>query len=283
MKVNGEAIYGTTASPFPYNTTYGYFTQRPGKLFLHLIDWPAKPLTVYGIKNKIAKAYLLADSAKKPLKIKQTSDAKLDMYSTTVELPAAPPDKYDSVVAFEVRGKTDVVSSLTQQPDHSLFLEPYTGKLQKSADSQMMIDPNGVIRRWVNKADSVAWDAKLFHPGTYDVVLSTTLVRMFRRPPAAAPGAPPAARRPMTPPPPLWEGGHKVTLDVGGVTVSGTVAEDGRFVDPSNPLMTYVTSKIGQVKIAKGGPAHIVLKADSLETGKDVGLTLANVKLVPAK
>jgi len=247
------------------------------------MEWPGKPLTVYGIKNKIAKAYLLADPAKKPLKIKQSSDAKLDMYSTTVELPAAPPDKYDSVVAFEIGGKADVVAAVTQQPDHSLFLEPYTGQLQKSAGSEMMIDPNGVIRRWVNKADSVAWDVKLFHPGTYDVVLSSTPVRMFRRPPAPAPGAPPAARRPMVPPPPIWEGGHKLTLDVGGATVSGTVAEDSRWVDPSNPLMTYVISKIGQVKIAKAGPAHIVLKADSLETAKDTGLTLANVKLVPAK
>lgn len=282
LKVNGESIYGTTGSPFPYNTTYGYYTQRPGKLYLHLMAWPDKPFTVYGIKNRISRAYLLADASRKALVLKQTSDPKLDLYSTTIQLPAAAPDKYDGVVALEIGGKADVVTSITQQPDRSLFLEPYVGQLQKgSSDSAMAIDRNGVVTRWVNSADSVSWGAKLFHPGTYEVVLTTAMVRM-RRPPMQ-PGAPrPAGIRPG-PPPPVWDGGHKVTLEVGAARVSGTVAEDSRTIDPSNPLETYVTSRIGRVQIAQAGPAHIVLRADSLNTEHNAGLTLASVKLIPVK
>ena len=40
MKVNGESIYGTTASPFPKAPAWGRVTQKPGKLYLHVFDWP---------------------------------------------------------------------------------------------------------------------------------------------------------------------------------------------------------------------------------------------------
>ena len=61
MKVNGEAIYGTSASPFK-KLAWGRCTQKPGKLYLHVFDWPKGELVVPGLKNKVAKAYLLADA-----------------------------------------------------------------------------------------------------------------------------------------------------------------------------------------------------------------------------
>ncbi|MFM8733005.1 MAG: hypothetical protein ACKORL_07275 [Phycisphaerales bacterium] len=39
MRINGEAIYGTTASPFE-RLPWGRATQKPGILFLHVWDWP---------------------------------------------------------------------------------------------------------------------------------------------------------------------------------------------------------------------------------------------------
>jgi len=40
MKINGESIYGTTASPLG-EVPWGRCTARPGKLYLHVFDWPA--------------------------------------------------------------------------------------------------------------------------------------------------------------------------------------------------------------------------------------------------
>ena len=40
MKVNGEAIHGTTASPFESLPFEGRCTQKPGVLYLHLFTWP---------------------------------------------------------------------------------------------------------------------------------------------------------------------------------------------------------------------------------------------------
>ena len=47
MSVNGEAIHGTTASCFK-KLDWGRCTQKPGKLFLHVFDWPKSSLSSPG-------------------------------------------------------------------------------------------------------------------------------------------------------------------------------------------------------------------------------------------
>jgi len=44
LKVNGESIYGATASPLP-ELEWGRCTTKPGKIYLHILAWP------YNIKN----------------------------------------------------------------------------------------------------------------------------------------------------------------------------------------------------------------------------------------
>ena len=39
LKVNGDSIYATTASPFA-KPDWGRYTKKPGKLFAHVFDWP---------------------------------------------------------------------------------------------------------------------------------------------------------------------------------------------------------------------------------------------------
>ena len=39
LKVNGEAIYGTTASPFAA-PAWGRYTKKPGKLYAIVLKWP---------------------------------------------------------------------------------------------------------------------------------------------------------------------------------------------------------------------------------------------------
>ena len=63
MKVNGEAIYGTTASPFA-KLAFGKCTQKPGKLYLHVFDWPKDGRLIVPMANPVKKAYLLAGAGK---------------------------------------------------------------------------------------------------------------------------------------------------------------------------------------------------------------------------
>jgi alpha-L-fucosidase len=67
LKVNGEAIYGTQASPFPF-LSWGRATRKGQTLYLHVFDWPKDGKLVVPFGNKITKAVLLAD-AKTNLKV----------------------------------------------------------------------------------------------------------------------------------------------------------------------------------------------------------------------
>jgi alpha-L-fucosidase len=101
MSVNGESIYGTTASPFA-QTPWGRCTAKPGKLYLHAFDWPSDGrLLVPSLRNKVAKAYLLA-AKDQPCQVTQGNG------QVTVAVPEKMPDPIDTVVVLEIEGTPDV-------------------------------------------------------------------------------------------------------------------------------------------------------------------------------
>ncbi|MCC7491749.1 MAG: alpha-L-fucosidase [Fimbriimonadaceae bacterium] len=60
LKVNGAAVYGTTASPFrrlPFN---GRCTVKGDQLYLHVFEWPAAGLTLSGLLTPVKSARFLA-------------------------------------------------------------------------------------------------------------------------------------------------------------------------------------------------------------------------------
>jgi len=107
MKVNGEAIYGTTASPFARQLQWGRCTTKisddTSTLYLHVFNWPDDgELLVPGLKNKITAAWLLADPERKKLAVKNGEDG------LTVSLPMAAPDKISSTVVLKIKGAPEV-------------------------------------------------------------------------------------------------------------------------------------------------------------------------------
>ena len=116
LKVNGEAIYGAGATPF--GAELGALsdteqdkkgkpvfkaredwrcTTKPGKLFIHFFKWPGETFELAGIKDEVARAYLLADPGHKRLTVKKNGD------TLTVSLPAKAPAEYDSVLCLEMK------------------------------------------------------------------------------------------------------------------------------------------------------------------------------------
>ena len=114
MKVNGEAIYGTIATPF--GAEAGKFsetekekngkpkfiaswdwrcTTKPGKIYILIFKWPATgKCELVGLQSKVTKAYLLAD--RKDLAVNQSGN------NVTLSVPAQAPDKIVSVVCLEI-------------------------------------------------------------------------------------------------------------------------------------------------------------------------------------
>jgi alpha-L-fucosidase len=100
MKVNGEAIYGTTAGPFSKSPAWGRVTQQSGKLYLHVFHWPKDgKLAVPGLTAKIKTAYLLADANHAALKTTAIAGG------AEVAVPAQVPDTVASVLVLEIEGK----------------------------------------------------------------------------------------------------------------------------------------------------------------------------------
>ena len=95
MRVNGEAVYGTTASPYGL-PAWGRYTAKPsaGRVYAHVFDWPKdRRLALTGVQAKPAAVYLLAD--RKPLVVEQTADG------WAVQLPAVRPSAISSVLVLE--------------------------------------------------------------------------------------------------------------------------------------------------------------------------------------
>ena len=133
MKVNSEAIYGT--GPTPFGAEAGSFdpvkrhkkglprqmvapdspeykdaeplfnpawvwrcTTKPGKLYLHIFQWPTNCVfEIPAVKEKITRAHLLADPQKAELKVAQTESG------VAISLPAKAPDAIASVVCLETK------------------------------------------------------------------------------------------------------------------------------------------------------------------------------------
>jgi alpha-L-fucosidase len=95
LRTNGEAVYGTSASPMPA-PPWGRLTRKPGRLYLHVFEWPASGVLDLHVDRAPKRAYLLADTARAPQRV-AFEGGKL-----RIHLPAQAPDPVASVVALDL-------------------------------------------------------------------------------------------------------------------------------------------------------------------------------------
>jgi alpha-L-fucosidase len=102
MKVNGEAIYDTTASPFTNQLSWGRCTKKVTRhgatLYLHVFDWPSDgKLVVPALQGKVVSAKMLVSGEKLPMSVGANGELILS-------LPATAPDKISSTIKVEIKG-----------------------------------------------------------------------------------------------------------------------------------------------------------------------------------
>jgi alpha-L-fucosidase len=107
MRVNGESIYGTTASPLGI-FTWGRCTKKENKkntiLYFSVFDWPKDgKLSIPGLTNKIVSAKLLANGT--ALKTESNADG------TIISVPGKALDANATVIKVEVKGKVEAVTA----------------------------------------------------------------------------------------------------------------------------------------------------------------------------
>jgi alpha-L-fucosidase len=121
LKINGEAIYGTQASPFN-KIPWGRCTQKKEgeltKLYLHVFDFTQDgQLKLDGLQNGIVKAYALADPGHVPLKT-SIHDATI-----TIDISREKPSEYATVIVLEIKGAPRVYDAPEVTAAATIFID----------------------------------------------------------------------------------------------------------------------------------------------------------------
>ncbi|MDO8541326.1 MAG: alpha-L-fucosidase [Opitutaceae bacterium] len=103
MKTNGEAIYGTTASPFA-KLDWGRATRKGRVIYLHVFDWPKDTRLVVPLNNRITRADLLGSRSNTRLTVMPGGGG------VSIQLPTISPDPIASVIKLQLDGEPRVAA-----------------------------------------------------------------------------------------------------------------------------------------------------------------------------
>lgn len=263
MKINKECIYGTQASPFEMEFKWGNITQKPGKLYLGVFDWPTSDFYLEGLKNKVKKVYLLADKQQKALSFKESYNQETDHHRLKIDLPKQAPDKVISVVVLEIDGPASVETSICQQADQSILLPGISGIAKKDGQSaRLKFTARGGGADWRDTAVSLSWKFKVEKPGTYQVDLVTTET--------GGHGAP------------VWEGGQKIQIKCAGQIQSTAVTDESREYNQRSHYWKLVHTSAGKIIFDKPGEYELSLVPENFPENK-IGFTFKEIRLNPVE
>jgi alpha-L-fucosidase len=169
MKINGEAVYETTASPFR-RLRWGRCTKKVGKdgatLYLHVFEWPTDGrLEIPGLRSAVRKARVLATGVRVKTK---SQDGNVILF-----LPARAPDPIASVIVLQVKGPIDVDQMLPKAgPDGSISLVADAADVHNSLRAHARLQGKGVdavVTDWDHPESRVSWDFEAPKGGSYKV------------------------------------------------------------------------------------------------------------------
>ncbi len=174
MDVNGEAIYGTTASPFR-RLTWGRCTRKSHEggttLYLHVFDWPADGrLLVPGLRNSQITARLLDGGA--AIECARTDEGVM------LALPENAPDPIASVIVLEVSGQLDITAqTIRQAADGVITLGAAMADIHNrgyAAHARLeTIDGRPNIGYWTDPRVRVTWTFRVTAPGQFEISATT--------------------------------------------------------------------------------------------------------------
>jgi alpha-L-fucosidase len=236
LKVNGEAIYGTSASPFRRLPFDGRCTQKPGRLYLHVFDWPANSQLLVPVSNRVRRAYLLSDRRAK-LAIASGPNGQ------TITLPPTDkPDPNATVVAVEIEGPPRVIettNAILPAADGTLTLNAQDADILGTSARLETRGDHSCIGYWTNAGDRVRWLASITRPGTYGIEATF----------ACQPG----------------DEGSTYAVSVGDQQVTGTVTA-------TKDWDTFQTVSLGPVHLDKPGTCTVLVTPTRMPAGAVMNL-----------
>jgi alpha-L-fucosidase len=156
MRLHGEAIYGTTASPFQ-RLPWGRATQKPGTLYLHIFDWPSDGRLMVPMQGEVRAARLLGSDATLKWGASEQESGRL-----VVELPAKAVDAAVSVVRLDLAGEVKPMSFLVfPAADGSITLTPHDATLEGKSIRVERVGVIGDVTHnigyWLDPSATASW------------------------------------------------------------------------------------------------------------------------------
>jgi alpha-L-fucosidase len=227
LKANGEAIYGTTASPFRRQLPWGRCTQKTDggviTLYLHVFQWPADgKLTVPGLRNK-AKAATVLVSHEKVATVNTEDDLILS-------LPPQAPDPISSTVVLRLQGVPDIEAvPIMQDADGTVTLSANDANLRGDTVKIEGNSDHDNIGYWTDPNDWADWEFKLSAPGKFELTAETAAL-----------------------------GVGSLEISIAGQTLRAQPPATGDYAK-------YVTVKLGSIDLSS--PGRIVLAVHPVKDG----------------
>jgi alpha-L-fucosidase len=245
MKVNDEAIYGTTASPFT-RLSWGRATQKPGALYLMVFDWQPDGLFSLPIRNEITSVELLGSDA-------ECRHARDDAgIGNVLMLPKDPVDPSCTVVRVRYEGALDPLPfAVYSSKGGEIVLLPHDATLEGPSIRVEQVGVIGDVRHnigyWLDPAASATWPIAGQRAGRYRV-----LAELACRSESA---------------------GARVSLDCAGSRIDFTVEGTGGWQD-------YREFELGALDVPAGSQS-VLLRASS-KPGEAV-VNVRSIRLVPVR
>ncbi|MDE3742136.1 alpha-L-fucosidase [Maribacter polysaccharolyticus] len=279
LKKNGKAIYGTHASPYPYEFNWGAITQRTDEgvttLYLHVVDWPKDGVfKLYGLNNAITKASLLANGH--VLSFTSKFDALAGANVISIKVPETAPDPYVSVISLEMEGAPLMDRVFVQQQDGTVILDAFRSMIHdeefvpdkplRPLDQRTftvlkkgkgIMPTRGMTVGLEKEGQALRWDFRMMKPGTYQVAVLSSVKEED-----------------------AWKTDGKMRATVAGQSVENKLKEQERFDNIRMATeMKCSVAILGKIEIPNPGMQTLTLEVTSNFT--DLTPNVISVQLLP--
>ncbi len=249
---NGKSIYGTTGSPLEH-VFYdnAVCTAKPGKLFIHILQWPEKDELLLGeINATIKKIYLLQDENRKTFSFQQNENNDVIIQLSPEEIAPASLSNMVNTLVIEYSGKLAPQKlPVLVDPFNTASFKPkkadISGKAEYAFNNRWGDNRGYEMKEW-NSGGSLEWDFRTIRDGEYAVELVYGANELNE--------------------------GSQIYVVVNGESFLHIVDEDTGWYTPG-------TRQLGKVKIKKGGTGIIKAVANYSHTHSVANLM--EVRLVP--
>jgi len=166
LKVNGDAVYGTTASPFwPRQFDWGTISKKPGKLYLHVQDPDLSELVIYDFDVKINGVNLLHKKGRIPVSYSNSEK------TVRFDWPNYLNDPGVTIIELDVEDGYEVDKMPRQFADGSIEINCWSMKVHGSkANARYRSFRNRLfVHDWTDPSEYLTGEFGVDLPGEYDV------------------------------------------------------------------------------------------------------------------